>query len=140
MFHHTMVGHFDPRVVRPGHYACSRPLNAECVARLLAEYPPEVARLVVVRDGSARCEWTPDRRVFEFAYRLARQEGCLAVENGRQVTYPPGAARAQAESWEALFGRPGLADEMERQALLLAERLEAQGRAEPRAAPDPAGM
>jgi hypothetical protein len=126
--HYTLIGHFEPRTVGPGYRACSRPIDPDRVERLLAEYPAEVADQVSLRDGSARCQWFPagavSGQVFEFAYRLAREEGCLAVENGRQVTWPPEAARAQAEEWERLLGRSGLADAAENRARVLAEEFE----------------
>jgi hypothetical protein len=73
---------------------------------LLEEYPPGVAAFVSIQDGYVHCQWAPGgavpEQIIDFAYRLAREEGCLAVENGRQIAYPPEAARAQAEMWDAL--------------------------------------
>lgn len=130
--HYTLVGHFDPRTVSASHLACAKPIDLDRVARLLAEYPSEVAARVTIGNGYVRCQWATggdmSDQVFEFAYRLAREEGCLAVENGKQVMYPPEAARVQAEKWERLLG-PGFADEMERVAREQAEELHKRNRA-----------
>jgi hypothetical protein len=108
--HHTLVGHFDPRTVHRD-LSVSRPIDAARVARLLAEYPLGVAGLVAVAGGYAECQWAPARgfskQVYEFAYRLAREECCLAVENHRLVRFPPEAAAAQQAEWERLFAEPG---------------------------------
>jgi hypothetical protein len=89
------------------------------------EYPEDVRAHVTFENGYVRCEWAVLSRVLprvrQFAYRLARQVGCLAIENGRTVEYPPEAVRLQAELWERLMGRPGYAAERERQALASAE-------------------
>jgi hypothetical protein len=105
--HFTSVGHFDPYRLGPANLVCRRPLDLDRARRLLAEYPEVVARSVVFRDGYAQCCWTAPRGklVYEFAYRLARAEGCLAVEQGCQVTYPPQVAMAVAEAWKKLTGR-----------------------------------
>lgn len=116
--HYTYVGHFDP--VHVENIVVTKPIDQELVNRLLAEYPTGVAKFVALRDGYACCQWAPAGGlmddVFEFAYRLAHAEGCLAVENGRQVMYPPEAARAQGEALERATGQAGLADYQERQA------------------------
>src|SRR5205823_2688887 len=111
------------------------------VARLLAGYPAAVAGQVTVQDGYVRCRWAPGGgvgdQVLEFAYRLAREEGCLAVENGRQVRYPPEAARAQGEEVERLTGTPGTADGWELMARVLTkaqDELEKRNRAQAAAA------
>src|SRR5262245_10929268 len=81
-----------------------------------------VAAQVHLTDGYARCQWAPSthgEEVVEFAYRLARQERCLAVENGRQVTFPPPAVRAQAEAHE-----PQLAAQREAEARRAADAFE----------------
>ena len=117
--HYTLVGHFNPRATN--FRVCARPIDLNRVQRLLGEYPQEVADLVTLQDGYARCQWVPAPRditdlVIEFAYRLAREEGCVAAENGREVTYPPEAAREQGEVFEQVFGRPGAADDAEQRA------------------------
>lgn len=123
--HYTLVGHFDPRAVNPRSLACARPIDPERVARLLAEYPAEVAKWVTLQDGYARCEWAPltapvSDMVFELAYRLVREEGAVAIENGREVTYPPAAARAWAET-VLPTGDTGFADRVEARARRHAE-------------------
>jgi hypothetical protein len=102
--HYTLVGHFHPQVWR-GNKSCTRPIDAMRLNRILAEYPEAVAACVSLQDGYARCQWVPAPRgvgdqVREFAYRLAREEGCMAVENGREITYPPEAVLAQREDWK----------------------------------------
>jgi hypothetical protein len=105
--HYTLVGHFDPRTVaRDRGKTCSRPLDPDRVARLIAEYPAEIKRWIRLADGYAACTWAGPMgelgdQIRELAYRLAREEGCLAVEQGRQVTYPPEAARRQMEGVES---------------------------------------
>lgn len=103
--HYTLVGHFDPRSIHRN-LAVSRPIDAARVAQLLAEYPAGVAELVGVEDGHVWCQWAPagglTEPVREFAYRLAREEGCLAVENNRVVVFPPEAAAAQQAEFERL--------------------------------------
>jgi hypothetical protein len=124
--HYTFVGHFDPRTVSRHKIDAVRPISPEGVAALLAEYPAEVAAHVKIQNGYVSCQWAPMRQeiseqVFEFAYRLARQEQCLAVENGRTVAYPPAAARAQGEAWEKIAGHAGIADQREQFAQSQAE-------------------
>jgi hypothetical protein len=125
--HYTLVGHFDPRSVfidGVKNLAVSRPLARDRVEALLAEYPELVAAQVRLEEGYARCQWAPStmgEEVFELAYRLARLEGCLAVENGRQVMFPIAAVRAQAEIWERTQGPAGLADKLVSEASQYAE-------------------
>ena len=118
--HYTYVGHFDPATVSAHNLAVATPLDPARVTRLLAEYATGVAGQVILQDGYARCQWAPasvpTEEVIEFAYRLARKECCLAVEQGRKVTYPPQAAQAQGESLERVSGQIGLAADYERQA------------------------
>jgi len=116
---YTLVGHFDPLTVRPDRLDVARPVDPKRVAALLAEYPVAVAEHVSIQNGYVCCEWRWPVHVpgvWEFAYRLARQEQCLAVENGRKVEYPPDAARAQGEAWEETTGEVGVADEFGEQA------------------------
>lgn len=130
--YYTLVGHFDPRRVfvdGERNLAVSRPLDRAKVEALLAEYPTLVGAQVRIQDGYARCTWAPathGEEVVEFAYRLARQERCLAVENGREVTFPPEAVRAQAEVQERTAGPPGLAAQREAHARQAAEAFEAK--------------
>jgi hypothetical protein len=131
-FHYTVVGHFDPRTVARNNLAVARPVDPERVAALLAEYPAEVAAHVSIQNGCVHCQWatplTYIPQVYEFAYRLARQEQCLAVENGTKVEYPPAAARAQGESWENSTGKVGLADLYEKEARRSAEAFDRRRR------------
>jgi hypothetical protein len=129
--HYTLVGHFDPGTIYAlegeRNLAVSRPVDRERAEALLAEYPTLVATQVRFQDGFARCQWAPSthgEEVVEYAYRLARLLGCLAVENGREITFPPGAVRAQAEVWERTMGPPGLAREREAHAQRAAEAFE----------------
>lgn len=128
--HYTLVGHFNPKSVYVDgakDLAVSRPLDRGRIDALLAEYPTVVAAQVLLQDGYARCQWAPSthgEEIVEFAYRLARQERCLAVENGRQVTYPPASVRAQAEAEERKSGPPGLASQREAEARRAAEAFE----------------
>lgn len=123
--YYTLVGHFNPVTVFADgvkNLAVARPLDRAKVDALLAEYPSMVAAQVLLQDGYARCQWAPSthgEEVVEFAYRLARAEGCLAVENGRQVTYPPYAVRAQAEAHE-----PAAAGQREAEARRAADAFE----------------
>ena len=100
-FHYTLVGHFDVR--HPEKRSPVRPIDLDRVNWVLAEYPREVAALVQIQNGCARCQWAPaasqatGRLVYQFAYRLAQEEGCMAAENGRRITYPPEATAAQDE-------------------------------------------
>jgi hypothetical protein len=127
--HYTLVGYFDPRTVWTSgspNLVIAKPMNPERVRYLLAEYSDAVASHVTIQDGYVRCQWAPAPReasdqIIEFAYRLARQAECVAVENGRQVTYPPEAARAQAEVWESESGPVRFADSCEQQARRQAE-------------------
>jgi hypothetical protein len=128
--HYTLVGHFDPRTVFTEgvrNLAVSRPVDGKKAEALLGEYPSVVATQVRVQDGYVRCQWAPSTHgdeIVEYAYRLARVLGCLAVENGREVTFPPDAARAQADVWERTVGPPGLAREREAHARQAAQAFE----------------
>jgi len=116
--HFTLVGHFDPCDLSSK--AVARPIDPAVVEALLAEYPEEVRAHVTLERGYVRCQWAPipsaSEEVIELAYRLARQEACLAVENGRTVEYPPEAVRAQAELWERMGAPAGVAESREAQA------------------------
>ncbi|HZN65007.1 MAG TPA: hypothetical protein VFB66_06870 [Tepidisphaeraceae bacterium] len=97
--HHTQVGHFDPKSLTS---PVTRPIDPGHVARLLEEFPEEVAAHVTLRDGYAHCNWAIGGSIWDavrvFAYRLAREAGCLAVENRHLVTYPPQAARGEGRA------------------------------------------
>jgi hypothetical protein len=133
--HYTLVGHFNPATVYVDdtkNLAVTRPLDDARVRALLAEYPGVLAAQVRIQDGYARCQWAPSthgEEVVDFAYRLARLEQCVAVENGREVTYPPEAVRAQAEVHERISGPPGLARQREADARKAAEAFEEKQRA-----------
>jgi len=128
--YYTLVGHFNPATVFVDgnrDLTVSRPIERAKVDALLAEYPPVVGAQVRIVDGYARCQWSPATNgedVVELAYRLARLSGCLAVENGRQVTFPPDAVRAQAEVEERATGPAGLARRREADARKAAEAFE----------------
>lgn len=107
--HYTLVGHFDPRG-HPESQKPSRPIDLDLVNRLLAEYPRDVAAWVTIKNGCARCQWTPHwgasatyscaelgRLIYQFAYRLAQEGRCMAAENGRRIEYPPEAMQTQQE-------------------------------------------
>ena len=132
--HYTLVGHFNPATVYADgtkNLAVSRSIDAASVDALLAEYPKVLATQVRVQNGYARCQWAPSTHgdeVVELAYRLARLSGCVAVENGREVTFPPEAVRAQAEVQERTSGPPGLAREREAHARKAAAAFEEKQR------------
>jgi hypothetical protein len=132
VIHYTLVGHFDPRKVFVDgvrDLKVARPLDRAEVEALLAEYPEVVSAQVRLLEGYARCQWAPSTataEVFEFAYRLARAAGALAVENGRQVMWPPEAARTHGEVMEKLLRKPGLAAEWEAEAKKQAAAFEAK--------------
>jgi len=69
------------------------------VEKLLAEYPVEVAYYVFLIDGFVACQtygFGPfEREAYEIAIRLAKEEGCLAVDSVVGVFYPPEAVEAQ---------------------------------------------
>jgi len=129
--HYTLVGHFNPGTMYAlegeRDLAVSRPVDRKRAEALLAEYPAIVATQVLFQNGYARCQWAPSTHgedVVEYAYRLARLLECLAVENGREITFPPAAVRAQGEAWERAKGPPGLAREREAHAQQAAEAFE----------------
>src|SRR5438132_739464 len=102
LVHYVTVGHFDPARGLARGQKPLRPIDLDLVNRLLAGYPREVAALVKIQDGYARCQWAPAPRetgqlVYAFAYRLAQEAKCVASENGRRITYPPEATEAQEE-------------------------------------------
>ncbi|WP_439621474.1 hypothetical protein [Gemmata sp.] len=49
-------------------------------------------------------------QVSGFAYRLAHEEECLAVENHRVVTFPPEGAAVQQAEWDKLLAEQRHAD------------------------------
>lgn len=99
--HCVCVGHFDlGDTIRRRPLKGVRPLDLDRLNRLLAAYPREMAAHVQLIEGYVRCLWTTPRigqHLYEFAYRLAREEGCMAVETGNRITYPPQAAQAQEQ-------------------------------------------
>jgi len=104
---YTLVGHFDPRRVHKRDLSVARPLDKERLDTLLAELPAGVTGLVHARGGYLQLRWAQGgwpvlpRAVRDLARRLASEEGCIVVENGLRVTYPPEAYRAQQEALEA---------------------------------------
>ena len=104
--HYTLVGHFDPRAVHRS-LEVSRSIDPGQVDRLLAQYSAGSAEFVSIGNGYARCQWAPAgglmEAVREFAYRLASETHCLAVENMRVVGFPPEAVAAQQAEWDRLL-------------------------------------
>lgn len=105
-FTHVMfVGHFDPRSVRPSFsLTCTREIEPARVEKLLAEYPAEVAEHVKLIDGYVACQYVgygpACYEAREFAIRLAKEEGCLAIDNGINIEYPPEAVEIQGKALE----------------------------------------
>jgi len=102
-FIHVMsVGHFDPRIVRRINLTCTREIDPARVEKLLAEYPAEVAEHVRLIDGYVECNYVGSRgtcyEAHEFAIRLAKEEGCLAIDNGINIVYPPEAVEIQVKA------------------------------------------
>jgi hypothetical protein len=110
--HDTIVGHFDPATLFPNRpLRPERPLDPRAVEGLLARYCPELADQVDLMDGYVRARWAPcprwlRRKVCEFAYRLAEQEGCVAAESPLyMICYPSTAAKLQRKAADALLAR-----------------------------------
>ena len=102
-FHSSVVGHFDPRTVIHN-LACSREIDSVRVERILNEYPAEVSAHVRLINGYVVCDYITSQGIChearKFAYHLAKEEGCLVVDNGINVDYPPEAVEAQREALE----------------------------------------
>jgi hypothetical protein len=102
----ALVGHFDPQTVHiHGWYKLipARAIDPARVEKLLVEYPAEVAAHVELIDGYVKCLVVGSGftccEANEFAYRLAKEEGCLIVVNDR-VIFPPEAVKAQRKVWD----------------------------------------
>jgi len=108
-WHITYVGHFDSGMVNTltgpraepitGKVIPAHEIDTTRVEKLLAEYPVEVAYYVFLIDGFVACQtygFGPfGREAYEIALRLAKEEGCLAVDSVVGVVYPPEAVEAQ---------------------------------------------
>ncbi|MFO0629711.1 MAG: hypothetical protein U0325_29315 [Polyangiales bacterium] len=97
--HFVLVGHFDWKSHGFKDRRLVRSIDPGGPGRILSEFPIEVAKQVHFSDGCVRCQWAPSggaraADVRAFAYRLAYEEGCMALENGREVFYPPDAVQA----------------------------------------------
>jgi len=108
--HFTLVGHFNPQTVHIRSGWCklipARAIDPARVEKLLVEYPAEVAAHVKLIDGYVECLVVGSGftcyEANEFAYSLAKEEGCLVVENWR-VTFPPEAVKAQRKVWDEVL-------------------------------------
>jgi len=105
--HTTIVGHFDPATLSPINRTPSHPLNKDAVESLLSEYPVSVGEQVYWGDGYVECCWAgrcslqTGKLVYEFAYKLAERECCIAAESPVcLITYPEEAKQIQAAAWE----------------------------------------
>ena len=106
--HYTIVGHFDAETLfadRPLH--AIRALERPPIDALLQELPAEVRESVDFRDGYMVVQWAPmtfknSDKAFDFAYRFAAEQQCIALEsNGYVVTFPEAAQEAQQRAWRA---------------------------------------
>lgn len=97
--HFVLVGHFDWESTGFKDRRPVKSIDPKRLSRILSEFPIDVAKQVSFSDGWVRCQWAPSggaraADVRAFAYRLAHEESCVALENGREVFYPPDAVRA----------------------------------------------
>jgi hypothetical protein len=98
--HYTLVGHFDPAAeLWPLAQKPARPIDADLLNRLLAEYPKEVAACLRFPNGCVR--WTlsvqssaVSDQLHEFARRLVDAGGGV-TSDGRLIEYPPQAVQVQ---------------------------------------------
>ena len=106
LIHSTIVGHFDSRTLNARDRRPTRPIDTQAAKALLAEFPDHVASRGEFYDGYVECWWA-DRSfqisdaVYQYAYRLAESQGCIAAETPIcTVTYPEHAKLQQAKLWE----------------------------------------
>jgi hypothetical protein len=113
--HYSYVGHFDHDAPGSKWPVAARPLDAVAVARLAAEFGPEVADSVSMRDGYALCRWGFPlwlvALVHDFMDRLAAEQGCEVMEQDGNVIDAGAAARELRSPWidEAPDAEPGAA-------------------------------
>ncbi len=105
LIHSTIVGHFDPLTLSGAQRPTTRPLDVEAARALLDEYPAHVAERVEFIDGYAECWWADrsfsiSQDVYDYAYRLAREQQCIAAETPIcRIMFPEDAKQVQAEFW-----------------------------------------
>src|SRR5262245_34786697 len=93
--HYTIVGHFDPEKIFPNRPLCAlRPLDDGMIRAALNDLPREVQESIGFEEGYMVVQWSSLRfenseKACNFAYRVAAQERCIAVESmGYRVTFP----------------------------------------------------
>lgn len=100
--HSTIVGHFAPETLTQQLRNTTRLLDINEAKLLLAEFPDHVSEQVEFRDGYAECWWASPRfnqAVYDYAYRLAEMQDCVAAETPLCViTYPELAKQRQSEA------------------------------------------
>jgi len=108
LIHSTIVGHFDPTKLIGPDRPILRQLDLAAAKALLLQYPEIVADHVEFYDGYAECWWA-DRSfrildaVYEYAYRLAREQGCIAAETPVcYIAFPEEAKQVQATALRKL--------------------------------------
>ena len=105
LVHSTIVGHFEPATLTAANRQTIRQLDLAAARELLAEYPSEVSEHVEFREGYAECWWANRSfqvldAVFEYAYRLAREQGCVAAETPVCfIKFPEDAKQVQMAAW-----------------------------------------
>lgn len=105
--HYTIVGHFDPESLFPDKpLHAIRALERLPIDALLHDLPREVQESVDFRDGYMVVHWAPmtftnSEKAYEFAYRVAAEQQCIALEsNAYLVTFPKSANEAQQYAWK----------------------------------------
>src|SRR5262245_54317520 len=108
--HYTIVGHFNPEKVIPNErLRALRQLDEQTVRAALGELPREVQECVGFEDGYMVVQWAPlglgnSEVAYDFAYRVAAQQQCLALESPAYlVTFPESARESQRKAWDALL-------------------------------------
>lgn len=108
LIHSTIVGHFDPTKLAGPNRPTLRDLDLAAAKALLAQYPANVAEHVEFHDGYVECWWA-DRSfrilnaVYEYAYRLAKEQGCIAAETPVcYISFPEEAKQVQATALRML--------------------------------------
>jgi hypothetical protein len=106
LIHSTIVGHFDAATLSYQNRHPLRPLDFSAAKALLSQFPRHVSDRVEFCDGYAECWWadrsfTVSKEVYDYAYRLAKEQNCIAAETPVcHITYPEEARQIQADAWE----------------------------------------
>ena len=104
--HSTIVGHFDPHTLAADRREVSQPIDIAAARQLMTEFPEYVADCVEFIDGYAECWWADrsfgdNAEVFQYAYRLAEQQSCIAAETPLcRIEYPESAKLQQTQAWQ----------------------------------------